>query len=80
MSFFDKKLFTVLTILTYRWRHFGKGFENEQITHAKDFHLSLFQKLRYSDTCSQLKSCSKHDRSLMYFAGHSSVLGIKIGV
>ena len=28
----------------------------------KDYHLSVFQKLRYSDTCNQVKSCTKHGR------------------
>ena len=28
----------------------------------KDVHLSVFQKLRWFDTCNQVKSCSKHDR------------------
>ena len=28
----------------------------------KDYHLSLFQKLRRSDTCNQVKSCTKHGR------------------
>ena len=28
----------------------------------KDYHISVFQKLRHSDTYSQVKSCTKHDR------------------
>ena len=28
----------------------------------KDYHLSAFQKLRHSDTCNQVKSCTKHGR------------------
>ena len=29
----------------------------------KDYHLSVFQKLRPSNTCNQVKSCTKHGRS-----------------
>ena len=28
----------------------------------KDYHLSALQKLRYFDTCNQVKSCTKHGR------------------
>ena len=28
----------------------------------KDFHLSMFQKLRQSDRCNLLQSCSKHGK------------------
>ena len=28
----------------------------------KHYHLSVFQKLQHSDTCSQVKSCTKHGR------------------
>ena len=28
----------------------------------KDYHLSVFQKLRHSDTCKQVESCTKHGR------------------
>ena len=28
----------------------------------KDYRLSVLQELRYSDTCNQIKCCTKHDR------------------
>ena len=34
----------------------------KQLFDAKDYHLSVFQKLRHSDTCNQVKSCTKHSR------------------
>ena len=51
LSFFYKKPFHMINILTYRKRHFERGFckwNNFMMLKylIQDFHLSLFQKLR----------------------------------
>ena len=75
MEFFDKKSFTMLTILTIVYATFEIGFCNwntkmVQNKELKDFHLAFIQKLRLSDMRNQIQSCIKHGRSHMSFLGH----------
>ena len=61
-AFWQKNGFLKL-FLTKRWRHFERrscSWNNYSLMlnyWFLDYHLSVFQKLRYSDTCNQVKSC-----------------------
>ena len=62
---FLTKLLTIFD--TKCWRHFERHFCDWSnclmLRYSfKDYHLSLSQKLRNSDTCNQVKNCTKHGR------------------
>ena len=72
---FDKRLFTMLTILAYRWRNFEGGFsEWNNLMMQNDESKDLFSIIpKITTQCNNgylVKSCSKHDRSHMSFWGH----------
>ena len=62
---FDKKWLTIFDkVLTPFWKTFLwlKQLFDAKIYEFNDYYLSVFQKLGHSNTCNQVKSCTKHGR------------------